>query len=40
MSCITRELQHTLRRHGPEAILCLDYAGTTGLLSKEFPLRL
>jgi anaerobic selenocysteine-containing dehydrogenase len=40
LSRIAREVRSAISKHGPRALLCLDYAGTTGLLSREFPLRL
>ncbi|MBI4858806.1 MAG: molybdopterin-dependent oxidoreductase [Candidatus Riflebacteria bacterium] len=33
-------LVETVTRHGPSSVLCLDYAGNTGLLSGAMPLRL
>ncbi len=37
---IADNLQQTLTRYGPEAVLFLDYAGNTGLLTEMFPQRL
>jgi anaerobic selenocysteine-containing dehydrogenase len=36
----TAALQNVLKRHGPERLLYLDYAGNVGLLSGVFPRRL
>ena len=40
LSVVTRKLTDVLYRHGPEAVLYLDYAGNTGLLTEQFPRRL
>ncbi|MGV8118125.1 MAG: molybdopterin-dependent oxidoreductase [Candidatus Xenobiia bacterium LiM19] len=37
---VEEKLRSTLKARGPEAVLTLDYAGNTGLLSWNFPLRL
>jgi anaerobic selenocysteine-containing dehydrogenase len=40
LSILAEKLDETLGKHGPEAILYLDFAGNTGLLSGAFPTRL
>jgi anaerobic selenocysteine-containing dehydrogenase len=35
-----RRLQETLDRHGPQAVLLLDFAGSNGLLTQTFSQRL
>lgn len=37
---VARNLRRTLEEHGPEAVLFLDYAGNTGLLTQTFSQRL
>ena len=40
LDVISHHLSDTLKTHGPEAVLYLDYAGNMGLLSNTFPRRL
>ena len=40
LSVVSQELGEVLKEHGPEAVLYLDYAGNTGLLTEPFPRRL
>jgi anaerobic selenocysteine-containing dehydrogenase len=40
LDVVSRKLEKTLEKHGPEAVLYLDYAGNTGLLTGVFPRRL
>jgi anaerobic selenocysteine-containing dehydrogenase len=40
LSVVSQKLGETLKKHGPEAVLHLDYAGNTGLLTGAFPKRL
>ena len=40
LQLITKKLQATLRNKGPEAVLHIEYAGNTGLLTWYYPQRL
>ncbi|MBM4428959.1 MAG: formate dehydrogenase [Chloroflexi bacterium] len=40
LNLAARRLSHTLETYGPQAVLFLDYAGNTGLLTSAFPKRL
>jgi anaerobic selenocysteine-containing dehydrogenase len=40
LSIVSGKLGEALEKHGPEAVLYLDYAGNTGLLTGAFPQRL
>lgn len=40
LGAMAQELRQVLDEHGPEAVLYLDYAGNTGLLTEPFPRRL
>lgn len=40
LSVVSRKLGDILNEHGPQAVLYLDYAGNTGLLTGAFPQRL
>ncbi|MBN2123964.1 MAG: molybdopterin-dependent oxidoreductase, partial [Deltaproteobacteria bacterium] len=40
LDLLSGRLSDVLERHGPEAVLYLDYAGNTGLLTATFPRRL
>jgi len=40
LSVLSQKLSEVLEEHGPEAVLYLDYAGNTGLLTEPFPRRL
>ncbi len=40
LDLVSQKLEATLKNHGPEAVLYLDYAGNNGLFSTNFPQRL
>ncbi len=40
LSIVSQELGEILEKHGPQAVLYLDYAGNMGLLAGAFPQRL
>jgi anaerobic selenocysteine-containing dehydrogenase len=40
LNAVARRLRQTLDQHGPQAVLLLDYAGNTGLLTQAYPQRL
>ena len=40
LSIVSQKLAEVLAKHGPEAVLYLDYAGNQGLLTGAFPQRL
>ena len=40
LSLVTSRLKDTIRVHGPEAVLLLDYSGNTGLITSGFSKRL
>lgn len=40
LDLVSEKLAHTLREHGPSAVLHLDYAGNVGMLARVFPKRL
>jgi anaerobic selenocysteine-containing dehydrogenase len=40
LNAVAQSLRRTLDQHGPKAILLLDYAGNTGLLTQAYPQRL
>jgi anaerobic selenocysteine-containing dehydrogenase len=40
LDVVARQLRHTLEAYGPQAVLFLDYAGNTGLLTAALPRRL
>ncbi len=40
LSVLSQKLTEVLEKHGPQAVLYLDYAGNTGLLTGAFPQRL
>jgi anaerobic selenocysteine-containing dehydrogenase len=40
LNSVSRKLAETLKKHGSESVLFLNYAGNTGLLTNTFPQRL
>jgi len=40
LDVVSQRLEEVIDRHGPEAVLYLDYAGNMGLLTSSFPRRL